>query len=890
MTSYRVQRTADGSVSKTVTGPAGTATTTVTGNDGSTTTTRPDGTRLTSTAGPDPRFGMEAPVMLASTQTLPSGRRSATEMRREVTLADPADQLSVRRLADTMTVNGRVSTRDWDGTLLRFVDTSPSGRRVTTDVDAQRRPLREAVEGLTPTVYTYDADGRPLTVGKGARITTSAYDQRGRTASTTDAAGRTTSYAYDLADRLTRETLHDGREIVHTHDAHGNPTSLTPPGRGAHAYTYTSRDLTSSYVPPALPTGPTPTLYAYDDDLHPTRVTRADGRHIDFAYDAGGRLESLTQAGRTSQFTYDPQTGHPASSTAPGGDRIAFAFDGGLPTRWTYTGTAPGEVSRTYDDDFQVSSESVDDESPVSLSYDVDGLLTRAGDLSLTRDGDNGLVTAMSLASTSTAIARNDMGEAQAVTTHHAGTPLYSESYTRDDLGRIATKTEVRGASTSTLAYSYDVADRLERVSRDGVLQTAYRYDVNGNRTEVTRGAGLPIAATYDAQDRLTGFGVTDYSYADTGELSAKHDAQSGDTTTYDYDSLGALTGASLPDGTAIEYVIDANGRRIAKKRDGQVVQRFVYGPGQNPLAELNADGTVGSRFVYATGFGAPEYMIRGAQRYRIVTDQLGSPRVVFDADTGAVMQELDYDEFGRVTADTNPGFQPFGFAGGLYDADTKLVRFGVRDYDAETGRFTAPDPVGFDGGDTNLYAYVMNDPVNLVDPPGLGWQEAGDFFAGFGDTLTAPLGWVGLPTTRDVREWMGTNDAVNFCSGWYSAGEWAGVGTSFLLGGAGGLRAAGAKGLGKEFSHWIPNRKLKDLGTGLSKTFGRSRFNGNYVSPMRHYKHDPFRYPRGWRNAGPRFNPVVRQLDRVPRVYYGGAAGAGWGGGGAASNSDCCP
>ncbi len=47
----------------------------------------------------------------------------------------------------------------------------------------------------------------------------------------------------------------------------------------------------------------------------------------------------------------------------------------------------------------------------------------------------------------------------------------------------------------------------------------------------------------------------------------------------------------------------------------------------------------------------------------------------------------MDYDDWGRVINDTNLGFQPFGFAGGLYDRDTGLVRFGARDYDPETGR-----------------------------------------------------------------------------------------------------------------------------------------------------------------------------------------------------------
>jgi RHS repeat-associated protein len=84
------------------------------------------------------------------------------------------------------------------------------------------------------------------------------------------------------------------------------------------------------------------------------------------------------------------------------------------------------------------------------------------------------------------------------------------------------------------------------------------------------------------------------------------------------------------------------------------------------------------------------------------------------------VVQELEYDAWGLVVKDTNPGFQPFGFAGGLYDPQTKLLRFGARDYDPTLGRWTAKDPLRFAGGDTNLFGYVIQDPVNLADPEGL--------------------------------------------------------------------------------------------------------------------------------------------------------------------------
>ena len=61
---------------------------------------------------------------------------------------------------------------------------------------------------------------------------------------------------------------------------------------------------------------------------------------------------------------------------------------------------------------------------------------------------------------------------------------------------------------------------------------------------------------------------------------------------------------------------------------------------------------------------------------YRLTTDHLGRVRLVVNAETGQVVQRMDYDAFGRVLNDSNPGFQPFGFAGGLYDDDTGLVRF----------------------------------------------------------------------------------------------------------------------------------------------------------------------------------------------------------------------
>lgn len=136
-------------------------------------------------------------------------------------------------------------------------------------------------------------------------------------------------------------------------------------------------------------------------------------------------------------------------------------------------------------------------------------------------------------------------------------------------------------------------------------------------------------------------------------------------------------------------------------------------------VAELNADDSVRARFVYATMGHVPDLMLSDDGVYRLITDARGSVRLVVDVDDGDIVQRMDYSPFGRVLNDSDPGFQPFGFAGGLWDEDTGLVRFGARDYDPETGRWTAKDPIRFGGGNTNLYGYVLSDPVNFVDPEG---------------------------------------------------------------------------------------------------------------------------------------------------------------------------
>jgi RHS repeat-associated protein len=248
-------------------------------------------------------------------------------------------------------------------------------------------------------------------------------------------------------------------------------------------------------------------------------------------------------------------------------------------------------------------------------------------------------------------------------------------------------------------------------------LRISYTYDDSGNHLSKTTGANVETG-TYDNQDRLLSYADCSYSYITNGELQTK--TCGSETTTYNYDVLGNLLSVVLANGVQIEYVIDGQNRRIGKKVNGSLVQGFLYQDQLKPIVELNANGDIRSRFVYGDKFNIPSYMIRDGITYRIISDHVGSPRLVINTVDGAVAQRLDFDEFGNITADTNPGFQPFGFAGGIYDQHTKLTRFGARDYDSFTGRWTMKDPIRFGGGNSNLYGYVGNNPINFVDPTGL--------------------------------------------------------------------------------------------------------------------------------------------------------------------------
>ncbi|WP_437957916.1 DNRLRE domain-containing protein [Sorangium sp. So ce119] len=721
---HAVEEISDGSERRTFTGSDGLSTVMQIATNGVRTITAPDGTVTSSEVTGDPRFGMQAPILRSETTTTPLGRTRQVTGARSVSLSIPGNSLSISSLTDTVTINGRPFTQLFNKSTNTVVSTLPSGRSVTTTLTPQGRVGSVAVTGISPIDFAYFPDGRLHTVSQGSKTWTYAYED-GWLASATDPLLRTVQFIRDAAGRATQATRADEEIVEASYYAGGLVHTVTPPGQPAHTFNYTPADLLDEYVAPDAGSIPATTSWSYDLDHLPTGSARPGEPGTVYTREpATGRLSQVTMPLGMGDINlaYHPTTGNLSGVTGPSAISLDFGYDGALMTSRTWSGAGFGTGSRvvswTYDNDFRVDSETVNGGAVTSFGYDVDGFLSQAGGMTLSRHPQNGLYTGSSAGVVSDTVTPDAAGGMQSYVAQAAGSALYHVSYTLDALGRIDQRTETILGETHSYDYDYDLAGRLTDVFRDGVLAAHYDYDANGNRLARTSPGGTE-GGTYDDQDRLLTYGTKTYGMSPAGDRTSVTDASTGGTATFTYDAGGNLRHAELPGGTSIDYLVDGEGHRIWKERNGVRVQGFLYRSDLQSAAELDGAVNVVARFVYGRGRNLPDLMIKGGATYRILTDHLGSPRLVVDIATGTVAQRMDFDEFGRVLLDTNPGFTPFGFAGGLYDRDTGLVRFGVRDYDPETGRWTAKDPLGFGGGDTNVYGYCGSDPVNYIDTDG---------------------------------------------------------------------------------------------------------------------------------------------------------------------------
>jgi RHS repeat-associated protein len=712
------QPTADGGFQSTQVLGGSMNTQTIYAPDGRVVVTSPDGVVTTLTPSSDSRFGQQM-VVGQETVRLPSGLTKTTRFARGVTLSDPDDPLSVAVEIDSAVINNRLSTTRFDKVANTVTTTTAGGRVSAATLDNLGRTIGISVVGGPTLERTLDGRGRVTEAAVGGRVTRYAYDSLDRVTEFTDVLGRTTHFAHNDMNQLIRRDLPDGRQISIAYDHNGNVTSVTPPSRPVHGFVNNAAGQVTTYTAPDAGAGPAEVRYSYDSAGRPVTITRPDSSVFRIAYNAADFNEVVVLPGNdTLKVIRDPASGNVTQSTLTGAVSVAHTYDGPLPTSNSWTGIIQGTVATGYDADFRRASERVNGGPALPFTYDADGLMNGVGALTITRSPTTGAPSGTTLGSVVTSATYQLGYELASLAARLGSDTFYAVVLQRDSAGRITNRSETINHVTSNTAFAYDSAARLATVTRDGVVIEAYEYDGNGNRIYVTTSTGSTISA-FDVQDRITAGGSVQYEHTANGDL--RKTIRGADTTVFAYDALGNLRSVSRTGLPLIEYVVDAEGNRVGKRVNGILNQSWLYNGGL-VLAEFDGSGVLVSRFVYGDR-PVPEYMVRAGSTYRIVSDERGSVRFVVDVATGVIAQRIDYDPFGRVTLNTNPGFQPFGFAGGLYDAETGLVRFGARDYDATIGRWTAKDPIGF-AAEFNLYSYVFNDPVNWTDVAGLSPQS----------------------------------------------------------------------------------------------------------------------------------------------------------------------
>lgn len=531
-------------------------------------------------------------------------------------------------------------------------------------------------------------------------------------------------------------TRPDNSVLRFDYDNNGNLTVLTNPRNIDHSFDYNGVDAQSSYSTPSSGSY----RYLYDKDRRLIEAVSPSGLRASNFYNESQLDYTLTPEG---QIDYEYLCATKLGSVSMGSEKISYGYDGKLVTSETLTGTLNQSLSYAYNNDFNLETFTYAGNS-VSYGFDNDGLLTQAGRFTINRNSGNGLPEQVS--DTASALTRsfNGYGEIDGESLRVAGLQRFDYAVSsRDSAGRALTKTETVDGVAVNYGYTYDSMGRLTAVTKNGSLVEEYRYDDNGRR-EYEMNLSRGIAGrnySYNDEDQLQTAGSVVYQHDLDGFLTSK--TENGETTRYDYSSRGELLSVALPDGTLISYDNDPIGRRIAKKVNGVIVEKYLWQGLARLLAILDGNDNIKMRFEYADS-RMPISMIQSGTTYYLGYDQVGSLRVVLDT-AGGIVKEVSYDSFGNVLNDSNETMWiPFGFAGGLYDLDASLIRFGLRDYDPDTGGWTAKDPLGFNGGNVNLVNYVQSDPVNWTDPFGLFVMGlAGSANIGIGGVVDGQAGFV---------------------------------------------------------------------------------------------------------------------------------------------------
>jgi RHS repeat-associated protein len=656
---------------------------------------------------------------------------------------DPSNQ----HLLTVTTFDQRTTTYTYDlsgnpvteNALLSVTD--PPGTHEFFGYDARGR-LGDAHRdgGAEDVTYTYGPTGAVSATDAASGTVTSSFDAAGVPAKVEDALHHVTHFSYDTAMNLIQVTDPAGNNYRFSYDNNGNMRQVTDPLGYSVSFGYAGPfDRLTSLTDQEGHT----TLYGYDPSGNEDSLTYADGSVERLTYDALGDPQTLTnRRGNGIKYQYDT-SGRMASETFADGTQMTYHYEGNdLKSTTDPSGTTtltydnldqlrridyPGGFSLKYTYDTGGRRIQMVDQAGSTVNYTYDAV----GRLSKLTDASNSLIDQYTYYDDGR-LKREDKGNGTFTTYEYdlAGELLHLINhapdgsinsrfdYTYDELGRVATETTLDGQWT----YTYNAIGELthavfasDHPASTPNLDLGYSYDPAGNRTQ-TISNGVTTASVSNNLNQYTLIGNETLGYDPDGNLIAT--TAGSQTSTYTYNDVNQLVAASTPAGTFTARY-DALGFRIATGLNGQTTGYVVDPAGLgNVVGVYDASGGPIAHYSYGAGLvsridggGAPSYFD---------FDALGSTAGL-SGPTGGYQDHYRYDPFGGLLASSETIANPFRFAGesGVAQDPTGLDFMRARSYAPDLGSFLSPDPIGLQGGDSDLYRYAGNTPTSFVDPLG---------------------------------------------------------------------------------------------------------------------------------------------------------------------------
>ncbi|MBI1226856.1 MAG: hypothetical protein GC192_16610 [Bacteroidetes bacterium] len=598
---------------------------------------------------------------------------------------------------------GHETTYAYDGLGNQTLVTDPNGNSTQYNYDQLNR-LTKTTDALGfETNYEYDCNGNPKKVtDANGNATSYAYDALNRQVSMTDALNFTTNFEFDKNNNLTKITDAKGNPTSYEYDALNRKTKETFADNTTKIFTYDGAGNVGSRKDNAG----NMTFYTYDENNRLTLRDYPDANDDHFNYDALGRMTEATNQNAVVTFTYDAL------------NRILGETLNGKTTGYAYN-TATGKrtliypsgrvIEEYYDARNQLGSIKESNETIASFAYDPAGRMT-------TRSYGNGTVTAYSYDANNrvTDIVANPN---EFINFHYAYDNVGNELY--EEKKHHPTHSEEYGYDAKYQLTSFKVGTLAGGAVPAPATQTAYNYDGLGNRVTVVKDGGVTTYQVNEMNEYLQENGMSSrtYQYDENGNLISDGIWQ------YSYTSENRLLIASRPN-ISINNKYDALYRKIMTQNDS-IIESYYYKE-MEVVEERNDFLLENNTYIFGGNIDAILSQSNKIGTFFYYDNQIKNTSAITNQQAD-IAERYEYDSFGKPTF-YSPDFtqrnnstinNKYLFTGRELENNTSLYYYRNRHYSFNLGSFQSRDFLDY-FDNTNLYAYVGNNPVTHSDPLGL--------------------------------------------------------------------------------------------------------------------------------------------------------------------------